>query len=143
MKANYHTKKLNTYFILITEFILMELLKEIDHQLSIGVLSPNQVAIFYDYLKGLTYDKIRKYHKLSCNNVIVRIVIRTIQLLRWDYAHIGGSEPYLNIRDLERFESLIDEYAGDINCIIASTVCNWPKIYMIQDKKSLFAFSLL
>lgn len=116
----------------------MELLKEIDHQLSIGVLSQNQVAIFYDYLKGLTYDKIRKYHKLSCNNVIVRIVIRTIQLLHWEYGHIGGSEPYLNIRDLERFERLIDEYAGDINCITSSTALQLAKdLHDSRYKKSV------
>lgn len=48
-------------------------------------------------------NKIRASYGLSCNNVVVRVVIRTIQLNYWRFEHKGGNDPYLSRRDLETF----------------------------------------
>ena len=61
----------------------MDLYDEIKSEQQKENLSNEQVAILDDYIKQLTYKEIKTKHKLSCHNVIVRVVIRTIQLQYW------------------------------------------------------------
>lgn len=68
----------------------MNLVEEIAEELNNGNLSVEQVAIFNDISSGnRTYDQIKREYHISCNNVIIRILIRTIQLLFWGYGFLG------------------------------------------------------
>ena len=93
----------------------MDLINEIQQENADGNLSNEQVRIFYEYINGATYNQIKKEYSLSCNNVIVRIVARTIQLQFWCYDFEGGNDPYLPIRDLKKFGKGIIEFTNDIN----------------------------
>lgn len=99
----------------------MDLLKEIEQEYLKGNLSVDQFRIFNDYINKKSFDQLKKKYHISCNNVIVRIVARTIQLQRWTYHMVGGNDSYLNNRDLNKFNKTILDYAEDINCITAST----------------------
>lgn len=100
----------------------MDLKDEIAEELDKNNLSAEQVAIFNDYCSGkYTYDEIKRRFHISCNNVIIRIVIRTIQLLYWCYGFKGGNDPYLSKRDIMKFGSMIYDFANDINCVTCST----------------------
>ena len=99
----------------------MDLINEIQQENADGNLSNEQVRIFYEYINGATYNQIKKEYSLSCNNVIVRIVTRTIQLQFWCYGFEGGNDPYLPIRDLKKFGKRIIEFANDINFITSTT----------------------
>lgn len=69
-----------------------------------------------------TKPEILIKRSLRCNNVIVIIITRTIQLQFWCYGFEGGKDPYLPICDLKKIGKRIIEFANDINCINASTV---------------------
>lgn len=110
----------------------MNLVEEIAEELNNGNLSVEQVAIFNDISSGnRTYDQIKREYHISCNNVIIRILIRTIQLLFWGYGFLGGSDPYLCKRDLKYFGTTIYDFANDINCVTCSTA-----IQLAHDLKS-------
>lgn len=107
-------------FSLISLFLMSNLVNEITEERNKSNLSKEQVEIFFDYVKGHSFDKIRASYGLSCNNVVIRVVIRTIQLKHWYFNHKGGNDPYLSKKDLDTFCDSICSYADDINCITCS-----------------------
>ena len=98
----------------------MDLYDEIKSEQQKENLSNEQVAIFDDHIKQLTYKEIKTKHKLSCHNVIVRVVIRTIQLQYWGYEFEGWNDFYLCEKDTQRFYKYIYDNSHDINCVTCS-----------------------
>lgn len=98
----------------------MDLYDEIKSEQQKENLSNEQVAILDDFIKQLTYKEIKTKHKLSCHNVIVRVVIRTIQLQYWGYEFEGGNDFYLCEKDTQRFYKYICDNSHDINCVTCS-----------------------
>lgn len=86
----------------------------------------------------MTYDNLRKKYKLSCNKVIVRVIVRTVQLQRWNYNSDGGNDPYLNNRDLQKFNRTILDFAEDINCTTSSCAMQLAKdLHIARYKKAV------
>lgn len=99
----------------------MDLWNEIREEQQKGNLSNEQLLVLTDFMNSCTYEQIRTKYNISCNNVIVRIIIRTIQLYYWCPNFPGGTDYYLCERDLGSFYKFIIEQSNDINCVTCST----------------------
>ena len=99
----------------------MELLDEINEEHQRGNLSDEQIDVFNDYINHYTYNEIKARNGICCNNIIVRVIIRTIQLQYWFPGFEGGNDFYLCDKDVQSFYNYVCENSNCINCLTCSS----------------------
>lgn len=80
-------------------------------------LSAIQMQIVVSRQQGLTYEQIRNLYHLSCPNVVVKCLKRSVLGRRWEPGHKGGTNTYLSEVDQILFKKKVQDEADSINCL--------------------------
>lgn len=96
---------------------LFELVKEAFED----ILTSVQVIILIKKLKGQTYKSLRKEFQLSNENIIARILEKTVLGIKWSPGIIQGRPSVLSDVDARLFAEEVDNVVLDINCLATCT----------------------
>lgn len=105
-----------------------------------NIISDMQYNILYERAAyGRSYDALIKFYELSCPNVLITCLTRTVQGRRWEKGMGGGGQTYLSDVDYAKFQTIAMNAADDCSCITTATAITIAyKLKKIRRKKAEF-----
>jgi hypothetical protein len=118
--------------------------EELKRNVSIGLLTEEQVAIFIDRMrepKAATYFKLRKKYNIKYDKSLIRCFVRTASGRKWSRNMIGGNDLYLSEVDQHLFLEIVRDRCDDMNCI--TTSCAYDVAFTLRSKRDKTAQYIL